>query len=74
MPNHTSKISLALSRAGLPLQLRTAHGDVTVSGPDLDGLYAVSGLPGSYASLDMALRDAAGRLASMRPLVVSLPA
>lgn len=77
MPNHTSKISRALRKAGLPLRLQTKHGTVVVHPADEDGHYLVAGCdqpPERNATLDNALAIAAARLESVRPPELEDPA
>lgn len=68
MPNHQSAIGIALVMAGLPLQLRSPHGSITVSGPHgPDCEYRVTGDPRGFSDLHRALIAAARGLAALRP-------
>lgn len=70
MPNNTSKLSLALAKVGLPLQIRTHFGRVTVHPSDEDGNYPVTGLGAddrAFPTIESALIACAGLLAALRP-------
>jgi hypothetical protein len=70
MPNHTSKLSLLLRLAGVPLVMQTKYARVAIRRTD-DG-FAVNGNP-MFATLEAALREAARILAAARPPITADP-